>query len=431
MSTEEPIDRLLEEILVDAYGEDEQLWAFRQVIEDEVPLPAEGAVIGETVQVTKIDYDGNPQRGLRATCRKADGKAYEVDFADMEFPDDSGGSLYLRAYRQWLGVPQPKKSRRAEYREKIKQTKAGVGEIDLSKPLDLIVLGVKKRETARCRLVGADKELTLRSADVWEVVPGEIVTVDPRKHWSYAGHPYLSGNVTATRFDLAALNLVPLKLTEQGMWDPDDEYWGEEDEPIEDWAKEIIGRGPRPEYEMEQVVPVVAEDFDIDTDPILQAIELKDAGDDVGADQALTALLIVDLRCVDAHAHLGNLEFNHRPETALRHYDIGRQIGEISLGPDFQGVLRWGWIDNRPYLRCLHGYGLCLLRLAEASSEGGWRLSQTRRSPGSPPQGEGGNRFAESAAVFTRMLWMNPSDNQGARFNLNEVLAGRAWVEDR
>ena len=37
MSTQEPIDRLLEEILVDAYGEDEQLWAFRQVIEDEVP----------------------------------------------------------------------------------------------------------------------------------------------------------------------------------------------------------------------------------------------------------------------------------------------------------------------------------------------------------------------------------------------------------
>jgi hypothetical protein len=51
-------DELLEEILVDAYGEDEQLWAFRQVIEDEVSLPTEGAVIGEAVQVTQIDYDG-------------------------------------------------------------------------------------------------------------------------------------------------------------------------------------------------------------------------------------------------------------------------------------------------------------------------------------------------------------------------------------
>jgi len=62
------VDRLLEEILVDAYGEDEQLWAFRQAFVDEMPLPGEGTVIGEAVSVTRIDYDGNPQRGLRATC---------------------------------------------------------------------------------------------------------------------------------------------------------------------------------------------------------------------------------------------------------------------------------------------------------------------------------------------------------------------------
>ena len=219
-----------------------------------------------------------------------------------------------------------------------------------------------------------------------------------KKHLSYAGHPYLSGDITATRFDLTTLDLMPLKLTEQGMWDPDDEYWGEEDEPIEDWAKEINGRGLRPEYEMEQVVPGKPEDFDIDTDPILQAIELKDAGDQVGADQALTALLIADLRCLDAHAHFGNLEFDRWPEVALRHYNVGRQIGGLSLGPDFQGVLRWCWIDNRPYLRCLHGYGL-------------WRLS----------------RFDEAAAVFTRMLWMNPPDNQGARFNLANTRDGTKW----
>jgi hypothetical protein len=366
MNHDDATDKLLEGILVDAYGEDEQLWAFRQVIEDEVPLPVEGTVIGESLQVTKIDYDGNPQRGLRATCKKADGKAYEVGFADMDFPKDSEAAPYLKAYRQWLGVPQPGRSRRADYREKIKQTKAGVGDIDLSMPLELIVLGVKKRETARCRLLGADKELTLRSADVWGVVPGEIVTVDPHKHWSYAGHPYLSGDITANRFDVTALDLVLLKLTEQGMWDPADEYWGEEDEPPEDWAREIIARGPRPEYEMEQVVP--GEPADCDTDPILEAIELKDAaGDKAGADQALTALLIADLCCLDAHAHLGNLEFDRRPDVAIRHYDMGRRIGELSLGNDFEGVLPWGLIDNRPYLRCLHGYP-CLFPEAAAAN---------------------------------------------------------------
>jgi hypothetical protein len=66
---------------------------------------------------------------------------------------------------------------------------------------------------------------------------------------------------------------------------------------------------------------------------------------------------------LDGHAHLGNLDFDRRPETAIRHYDIGCQIGELSLGPDFKGVLLWAMIDNRTYLRCLHGYGLCLWRL--------------------------------------------------------------------
>ena len=407
------VQELLEEILTDAYGEDEQLWAFRQTFEDEVPLPADGTVIGETVQVTKIDYDGNPQRGLRATCRKLGGKTYALALEDVEFPADSKAGPYAAAYRKWLGVPQPAKSRRAEYREKLKQTKALVGEIDLSTPLDLIVLGIKKQEAARCRLVGKDKELTLRSPGAWKLVPGEIVTVMPKKHWSYAGHPYLSADIAGTRFDLAALDLTPLKVKDDGMWDPKDEYWREEDEPLDNWEKDIIARGPRPEYEMEQIIPGQNLE-DPDSDPILQAVALKEAGDIAGSFQLLNGLLIADLRCLDAHAHLGNLVFDRRPETAIRHYDIGRQIGEMSLGPDFNGVLRWGMIDNRPYLRCLHSYGLCLLRLAEASSEGGWRLK----------------RFDEAAAVFSRMLWMNPADNQGARFNLANVRAGMSW-EDR
>jgi hypothetical protein len=36
---------------------------------------------------------------------------------------------------------------------------------------------------------------------------------------------------------------------------------------------------------------------------------------------------------------------------------------ELSLGEKFEGVLPWGMIDNRPFLRCLSGLGLCLWRL--------------------------------------------------------------------
>jgi hypothetical protein len=64
------LDDLIEEITVDAYGEDEQLSAFCQVIEDEVQLPANAFVIGEPVSAVEIDYDGNERRGLTAKCRR-------------------------------------------------------------------------------------------------------------------------------------------------------------------------------------------------------------------------------------------------------------------------------------------------------------------------------------------------------------------------
>lgn len=67
------LDELIEEITVDAYGDDEKLWAFRQAFEDDVTLPADGFVIGEPVSVFEIDYDGNERRGLTARCRREGG----------------------------------------------------------------------------------------------------------------------------------------------------------------------------------------------------------------------------------------------------------------------------------------------------------------------------------------------------------------------
>ena len=107
-----------------------------------------------------------------------------------------------------------------------------------------------------------------------------------------------------------------------------------------------------------------------------------------------------DLRCLDAHAHLGNMAFDLQPRIAIRHYQVG--LGELSLGSDFTGVFPWGRIDNRPFLRCMHGYGLCL-----------WRLG----------------RFDEAERIFHRLLWLNPSDNQGIRFLIDAVKAGVAWTD--
>jgi len=394
--TTSALDRLIDEIIVDAYDDDEQLWAFRQVFEDEVSLPADGFIIGEPISVVQIDYDGNARRGLTAKCRREDGSDHEIAACDVVFPQGSSGQRYLTAYRKWLGLePFPAVPQR---HPNHKQHKATDEDVDLSKLVELAVLSTKER-AARCRLLGSERVITLQASGVWDLVPGEIVTVRPRKQWRFSGHPYLSGEIESIRLNITVLGLVPLRLEKFGMWDPEEHYWGEANEPIDEWAKPIIAHGPRPEFEMEQVIPG-ADSFDPFEDPLIQSNELKDAGDAWGARRILMELCQADLRCLDAHAHLGNFFFDSMPEKAIRHYEVGLRIGELSLAEDFNGVLHWGLVDNRPFLRCMHGYGLCL-----------WRL----------------NQFDAAESVFYRILWLNPSDNQGVRFLIGDVRKGTAW----
>jgi hypothetical protein len=86
----------------------------------------------------------------------------------------------------------------------------------------------------------------------------------------------------------------------------------------------------------------------------------------------------------------------------MLHYEVGIRIGELSLPAGFDGLLVWGLIHNRPFLRCLHGYALCL-----------WRLE----------------RIPDAQRVFERILSLNPNDNQGVRFCWQDVRSGRSWKE--
>ena len=74
---------------------------------------------------------------------------------------------------------------------------------------------------------------------------------------------------------------------------------------------------------MEQVLPGADPD-DPFSDPITESNDRKDAGDTQGARNILVELCYSDLRCLDAHAHLGNLVFDHWPKDAIRHYEVVR-----------------------------------------------------------------------------------------------------------
>ena len=103
----------------------------------------------------------------------------------------------------------------------------------------------------------------------------------------------------------------------------------------------------------QQVFPGVEPD-DWDTDPIVYAADLHRAGYHREAIRLLEGLVAIDSRCIDAWGHLGLIAFDTRgPGPAAKLYETGIAVTERSLPERFAGVLPWGMVDNRPFLRCL------------------------------------------------------------------------------
>lgn len=268
--------------------------------------------------------------------------------------------------------------------------------------VEAIVLKVNQ-QSVRGRIPSEDVQVTFRSSDASRVVPGHVVTLVVDRRWSWRSDAYASGAIENPRIDVAKLGLAPLPLGDGDLCDLRSTYepYRSPDPYAPLWRK--LTAKPRACFDMDPIAWGAFPDAeDLEENPTCDAAELSEAGDVEGARALLTDVLLRDLRCIDAHAHLGNLEFDRSPELALVHYEIGIRIGELSIPPGFDGVLVWGRIYNRPFLRCLHGYGLCL-----------WRLE----------------RIAEAQLVFERILSLNPNDNQGVRFCWEDVRKGRRWEE--
>jgi hypothetical protein len=280
-----------------------------------------------------------------------------------------------------------------------------LAEPDTTEPPALVeaaVLRVGLRSTARIRILGEDEQITLRSRDVFALVPGHVATLRIDKRWNHRGNAYASGRVEGTRIDVGKLGLEPLPLAGGDLVDLRDDYepFRHPDPYAPLWR--TLTAEPRPWYEMDAIAWGAFPGDDLDDNPTCEAAELAAAGDLDGARELLMDALLRDLRCLDAHAHLGNLVFERAPVRALVHYEIGVRVGELSLPVGFMGVLPWSGLYNRPFLRCLQGYGLCL-----------WRLGRTE----------------EAIQVFERILALNPNDNQCARFFWYDARQGTTWEQ--
>ncbi len=110
---------------------------------------------------------------------------------------------------------------------------------------------------------------------------------------------------------------------------------------------------------------------------------------------------------LDAIHHLA-LMLSDRGETMYARdlWSLSVVIGQMAFPPQFeQGVdrLEWGYLDNRPFLRCLRGFAL------------------TRYEDG---------EIEEALGMFQELLSLNPNDNQGVRAMALEALFALSRWED-
>ena len=113
---------------------------------------------------------------------------------------------------------------------------------------------------------------------------------------------------------------------------------------------------------------------------------------------------------LDAHAHLGYaLLGSGRTKAALEASERGMAIADSLVPPGYAGLIEWGWLENRPFLRTTHATVLSLLA---------------------------SKRRGRAIELMERLLRWNPDDNQGIRLVIGSELLrdgriepARTWLE--
>jgi tetratricopeptide (TPR) repeat protein len=128
-------------------------------------------------------------------------------------------------------------------------------------------------------------------------------------------------------------------------------------------------------------------------DLVYQAQETEDL--DTALEKVETALLL-DAECIPAYEFLGNVQ--ELPQLSVPFYAYGVDLGRKRFGGEFLKKHKghfWLVYETRPFMRCLYNYGRDLYLLG---------------------------RSDECRAAYREILDLNPSDNQGVRYELAACL---------
>lgn len=95
------LDRLIEEAIVDAYDQTEQVMGFHNLIEEKLALPFQTEVLGVRVTVENVEL--TERDDLVAICVR-DGKRQRIGLLDLPLPSPPPeGFEWIEAYRKWAG----------------------------------------------------------------------------------------------------------------------------------------------------------------------------------------------------------------------------------------------------------------------------------------------------------------------------------------
>jgi hypothetical protein len=102
MTTAAELDALIEELTVDAYGDEEQLSGFLVGAEEALVRGEQAMIVGVAVEVVSVDCGPDARTGLTARVRR-DGATHEVALADLTFAPGGELGVVVAAYRRWQG----------------------------------------------------------------------------------------------------------------------------------------------------------------------------------------------------------------------------------------------------------------------------------------------------------------------------------------
>jgi len=122
--------------------------------------------------------------------------------------------------------------------------------------------------------------------------------------------------------------------------------------------------------------------------------------DDTRAIRLFKKALEMDDEYIDAYNGIGNVYFWQNAAKAKENYQKAYSLTLKRFKGNLPVRLEWGILENRQYLRAMHGHGLLL-----------WRE----------------NKSGEAMEIFKLMLKLNPGDNQGIRYLVAAIYEGLSW----